>query len=152
MNPPGYDYAVFCANVAALHGPGCWVQRMLAARDGRTVPFGWLTCDGVMDAHHCLPKQLLKREFPHGTLYKNVNVGPSTIQRKTQRTLDALLNDGRNGVPVCRKHHDMIEGRQLVIRRYELPAATVAFAGQLGLGWYLESRAFDQPEAMEVSQ
>lgn len=156
MNPPGYDYALFCANVEAIHGRECWIHRLLTNRDGRTVPFDWLLCDGVKDGHHVvIPKRLLKYEFPHGAVLYDADAGvwrkidPRVVyERETdppRRTLGELMNDGRNGVPVCRRHHDMVEGRQLVIRRDELPPEAVEFSTELGLEWYLDSRVFDPP-------
>jgi hypothetical protein len=165
-NPPGYSYRTFCANVQALHGPGCWIQRTLTRRDGRTVPFGWLICDGMMDAHHICPKSLLKKQFPEGAIWASVAVPTGADDfameperwlpydwrmvhigegEPTLRSLADLLNDGRDGVGACRKHHDMVEARQVVIRRDELPVEAVEFATELGLGWFIESRAFDPP-------
>jgi hypothetical protein len=98
-----------------------------------------------MDAHHLLPKQLLKQEFPHGIDLSDddeIRATPPVWRAQDAwphvRPLGELLNDGRLGVPVDRRHHDMVEGKLIQIARGELPAETEAIAGELGLGWYLD--------------
>lgn len=147
----GYDYAAFLKAVR--------LQR-------RTAPTGCFYCDVVLettcgpaetrrlqrvceerssyvvDAHHAgVPKQLLKREFPHGvyvssTMMEPLLSPPLPNEDGRFRSLDDLLMDPRNGVLLRRHHHDLVEVRG--IPKVLLPAETLAFAGELGLGWYLD--------------
>lgn len=129
----GYDYPAFLDAVR---------------RERRTGPTGCFYCDIVLemtcgpaavrsaqercakvsgfvvDAHHAgVPKQVLKREFPHGD---------------EDRALDDLLMDPRNGVLLRRYHHDLIEARTVSIPLVALPEATLQFVDELGLRWYLD--------------
>jgi hypothetical protein len=140
----GYSYAEFCAAVEKLHGQTCWVQTLLRAREARLSP-GLYGCAGITDGHHLTPKALLKREFPHGIdLNDDGEIRATAAVWRAQdawpsvRPLGVLLNDGRNGAPVCRRHHDMVEGRLIRIARAELPAEAEAFAKEIGLGWALD--------------
>lgn len=98
-------------------------------------------CAGPLDAHHVLPKQRIKREFPSGA-----TVGPDGVLRPVRAvedaevTLDALLADARNGVPVCRRHHDLLEGRRVRLPRRTLDGDFPAFLATLGLGWWEEKQ------------
>ena len=80
---------------------------------------GWSACDGPLDAHHVIPQRVLKRELPADALP------------------DALA-DPRNGVPVCRRHHDALECRSLRLAPSQAHEGLRAFAAQHGLGWYVE--------------
>jgi hypothetical protein len=109
-----YDYALFMEGVFGLHGTRCWVSKAFRGRD---VPERLRECDGVMDAHHCLRKNRLKQEVPMGLL------------------ADAL-NDRRNGIPACRRHHDLLENAHVRLFRSDLPAEVHEFARDFGLeGW-----------------
>lgn len=143
MKVDGYDYEAFCAAVAELHGAACWVRATLAAREV-PLPPGLLDCAGQLDGHHLLPKRVLKRERGSGgvrlaattrALYTGT---PSREVEYEAVTIGALLNDGRDGVPACRRHHDLVERALVRIRRAELPRQVEEFAAEIGLGWYLE--------------
>ncbi len=110
-----YSYPEFLANVAGRFPLGfCWgcvVQPDERERCGR---------DSIsVDAHHVLPKQLLKREF-------------------AGEELERLLMDGRNGVLVRRYHHDAIEARMIVPSLRAVPAEAREFAAEHGLEHHLE--------------
>lgn len=150
----GYSYAEFCQAVSALHGNSCMVRLTLTWR--KTLPpSSHLHCDGPLDAHHVLPKRLLKRVFPHGVYFAEGDgwrrtmpdqVGDYSIETGAARSLGDLLNDGRNGIPVCRRHHDLIENCAINLSRGELPHEVEEFAAELGLRWYLE-RTYREEEA-----
>lgn len=155
MRVPGYDYAAFCAGIAGRDGAECWVRRLLVARreaqieawrsgqcesgDARNwVPSSLLDCDGPLDGHHVgLSKQWLKREFPHGVI-DTEPVEPGVLYALLPGTHDAyrrlpeLLNDSRNGILACRRHHDLIERHLIVVRRGDLPSSVEEFAAGLG--------------------
>lgn len=167
---PGYDVELFASRIRALHGDGCWIHRLLTNRPGDEVPFGWLLCDGPMDPCHLIPKRLLKREFPHGA-WLTIAATPSGLAaiplrhdapridyppevvanigdpNERLRSLGEMMNDGRNGVPGCRKHHNWMDDGKITLCVAELPAPAVEFACELGLDWYLSSRAFEQGPA-----
>lgn len=163
----GYSYPEFCAAVEELHGRACWVRKVLQARvdAGVQLPPGLLRCAGAMDGHHLLPKQLLKREFPHGVFLKTSpgfapqadsirlpghvrtveRIVPGGVAREQTMSLAGLLNDGRIGVPVDRRHHDMVEAKLIRIARVELPPEVEEAAAELGLGWFLDREFGDEP-------
>lgn len=63
-------------------------------RDGQAVCALWdLDCDGPIDAHHFFPKRRIDLQL--GGKYK-----PRSILAK---------QDVRNGVPLCRHHHNEVE-------------------------------------------
>lgn len=140
-----YSYSEFLANVAGRFPSGfCWgcvVQPDERERCGRE--------SVAVDAHHVLPKQLLKREFPGGVVLFDgraegvpVRFNPDVELTDTvtfeRRSLDALLMDGRNGVIVRRFHHDAIEGRAVVPSLRAVPLQAREFAAELGLEHHLE--------------
>lgn len=154
-NPPGYDYAAFCAAIADRDGPGCFVHRLLAARRAAVIerwrtegfgdvdrcagwiPGGLLRCDGPLDGHHLLSKSWLKREFPHGAIdtepvEKGVLYALLPGTHDAYRRLPDLLNDPRNGILACRRHHDLIERASVQLRAAELPRCVFEFAAELG--------------------
>lgn len=116
------------------------------------VPSGLLRCDGGLDGHHLLPKQWLKDEFPFtdeskgegwvisgtcpcechridaGPIHYDVALYPSCVHC----SLADLLNDPRNGVPCCNRHHNMLERHLIVVRRGDIPAHVEEFAAELG--------------------
>lgn len=115
-------------------------------------------CESVSvawDAHHVLPKQLLKREFKYGAaLTWNETpeglgiwraIGPYEVDVDTPATLtlDDLLMDPRNGVAVRRHHHDAIENRVIFPSVRALPKAARDFARELDL-WHELERIYGQ--------
>lgn len=108
------DYFAFYANVAARDGSCvlCDVypdeRLMCRERSGR-----------ILDAHHIIPQQLLKRELPL----------PVRM---------VALNDPRNGVLLGRWHHGMVEAR---MRELPLPQHVAEFAHDYGLDWWVDRQA-----------
>ena len=58
---------------------------------------GSVPCSGVVDAHHYVPKRIIKLKLGG---------------EKNPRCIAALL-DVRNGICLCREHHDLVEGLQV---------------------------------------
>jgi hypothetical protein len=144
-----YSYPDFLEVVLRHRGRDCWVEALLGARAnaemrewqeaGRRGEVKWIDqrvvdwqrfrdCDGELDAHHvAVSKQRIKQKF----------------HPDDDRRGEALM-DPRNGVPCCRRHHDLLERRLVVPTRAELPEDAVEFAGEIGmLGWVER----DYPEA-----
>jgi len=169
----GYDYPAFLESVRRVR---------------RTAPTGCYYCDVVLpetcgpaatramqrlceersafvvDAHHVIPKQVLKREFPEGAVHVREAVhgvaglvlgesrwlpydarlalvppgGDPATWKEHVRTLDDLLMDERNGVLLRRYCHDQIEARNRSIPLLHVPESVIDFANELGLGWYLD--------------
>lgn len=144
----GYDYAAFLAAVRRQRRTaptGCWVCDVLEAGHARTLKRCERMSGGIVDAHHVVGKSTLKREFPRGAQASSAEGPWSPTPRAGRgrllpaaRDLDTLLMDPRNGILVRRYHHDQVESRMRVIPAASLPAETVAFAEELGLGWYLD--------------
>lgn len=90
-----------------------WKTRVLAS--GPCVVHGDPSeCELPMQAHHVLTSQSLRR---HG--FKH------------------LIYETDNGVPACYKAHRQHHNRITPIRREQLPAAAIAFAEGVGLGWQI---------------
>jgi hypothetical protein len=80
-------------------------------------------CVGELDAHHIIPKQLLK--------------GHALTLTAEERI--AIVWDSRNGVLVCREGlHGNLTNKADRLREREVPACAVAFAEDNGLMWALE--------------
>lgn len=106
-------------------------------------------CDGRLIAAHLLPKQLLKRTFPHGVVlegdqWRKVDRGEDRYQLP-YRSLRDLCADPRSWVPCCggpmgnSAHHGQLDvARTLRIDWTSLPFDLIVFADELGLGWWLE--------------
>jgi hypothetical protein len=63
------------------------------------------------------------------------------MQRENENPprLKHLPEDERNLVMLCFNHHvNLLENARIYLTREMLPDRTDDFAGQLGLGWYLE--------------
>jgi hypothetical protein len=104
---------------------------------------------GHLDAHHLIRKALLKVEFPRGARRPLSDPRGVPVWEASPRgwesepgwdtmSLDQIVWDPRNGVPVGRWHHDQLEARRLVIPRALLPAPVEAFAAELELGRRLD--------------
>lgn len=95
-------------------------------------------CSPLIDAHHFVPKRRLK-----------LNLGYRDPER-----LDRALGDTRNGVALCRDHHDLVEAGAL---ESPAPVQLLFFLHEFGLtqnpkiassvgGSRLEVEAQDEPE------
>jgi len=126
----------------------CWL-----ARFGPDVP-----CDGRLVKAHLIPKQRIKRDFPHGAwlypdgttdkvlLRQRVQLAPNAEGALDARWLkqDELVWDERVWVPACGGptgiggHHGMLDGRNLRVPRAALPEGVEAYAAEYGLTWSLD--------------
>lgn len=114
----------FRINVLAMKG-GCVMRR------------AYSPCDGPLDPHHLIPKQRLKAHA----------LGLSEDERIE------LLWDPDNGVPVCRKHHELLTTAAERIRPSKVPHLAITFAGRHNLMWALwkecpglvGNRVYDDP-------
>lgn len=108
---------------------------------------------GMWDAHHVLPKRLLKDRFPLGAqLTWHETPEGLGIWQPVERgvdpdgptlTLDDLLMDTRNGVAVRRYHHDAIENRMIFPSVRGLPKEARDFARVHDL-WHELERIYGQ--------
>lgn len=106
-------------------------------------------CDGALIRAHLLPKQLTRREFPHGAVFENGawrKLGRNEDRYDLPfRSLREIHDDPRSWVSVCggpmgnAGHHGQLDySRKLRIARADLPPAVEAFAAELGLSWHLD--------------
>lgn len=99
-------------------------------------------CAGPIDAHHVLPQRRIKQAFPFGGALAAGYVLPvralEAVDPSVAVSLDALLADARNGVPVCRRHHDRIESRRERLPRSLAPEDFDVFLATIGMGWWAE--------------
>lgn len=122
-------------------------------------------CGGRLQRCHLIPKQRLKREFPHGAL---VVVGEPSVaaaasvpllplvreltvaQRPGEllvvfRSLGTIEWDERCWVPGCVDHHQRLDGRAFHLLRSDLPEAAEEFAAEYGIGWMLDADFGERP-------
>jgi hypothetical protein len=94
----------------------------------------------VVDAHHLIPKQVLKREAgaPIPGMLRLAVAPECAPGEEAFRELDAALMDPRNGVLVRRYHHDALEARRIVVPKRLWPVDALEFAEELGLGWWVD--------------
>lgn len=134
-NPPGYDYLTFRAGVALVWRGDCWGCVLQPWEQHRCV-----AASPQIDAHHLLPKQAIKREFPWGA-WRNDDGTLTPVPRHDAHndllpadvSLAGLLMDVRNGVLVRRWHHDRIEHAVWRPNLDELPTDAIVFARELGM-------------------
>lgn len=92
----------------------CFIARTLATRD---VPAGLLNCDGPWDRHHLIRKNRLRQEL-------------------ADEVAELAVQDDRNLVTTCRRHHELVERALVRLHRDELPEQIEAFAADFRLeGW-----------------
>jgi hypothetical protein len=156
VSVPGYSYAEFCRGIAERGDTECWVRGLLVARrqaqidawgagqgevgeaQANWIPNGLLECDGPLDGMHLgLSKSWLKNEFPNGgwALYPVGDgkwVAPNDEGGDWHWPLHEILNDSRNGVCGCRRHHDLVDRKLIMVRRGDLPGLVEEFAAELG--------------------
>ncbi len=136
------QYETWLEELVREHGRDCWVCTVMLPQ---TMRHDFLSrrheherCRVLsmeLDGHHIITKGLLKREFCGA-------ISDST----TAMTSEYRLWDPRNGVPVRRRHHDMLTSGQLKIPRALIPEQTVEFAEELGLGWVLDRPGYFNQE------
>lgn len=96
---------------------------------------------GRMDLHHVVPQQRIKREYPRGGWVSNDVLLPvlkGAPSSPLDVTVEALLADERNLIPLARWHHFMFENKRVRIIREALPDAVEEFARFTGLQWSLD--------------
>lgn len=108
------DYSEFARGVYELHGDRCWACRTDTANRWKCQE----RSTGRVDWHHIITQQTIKRE-----------VDPELVTQ--------ALCDPRNGVPLARWHHGMVDSYMTSI---ELPDDVWRFAADYGLTWALERR------------
>jgi hypothetical protein len=100
----------------------CGCSRVSGKRsygNGGDNPVGDALCDGPIDAHHIISKQYIK--------LKTYPAAPEAI-------LD-ILYDPRNGIPLCRKHHQQVDTNYILLHEDQIaPHAfdAISFAYQHG--------------------
>lgn len=96
---------------------------------------------GRMDFHHVVPQQRIKREYPRGGWVSNGVLLPVLKDAPASPldvTLEVLLADERNLIPLGRWHHAALEAKRVRIMREALPDAVEEFARFVGLQWSLD--------------
>lgn len=121
---------------------------------------GWSAgqCDGALIRAHLIPRQLLKREFPHGVVldgdrWRRLERNEDRYDL-AHRTLRELVDDERSWVPCCggamgnAGHHGALDvARTLRVPRGRVPSWVESFAAELGLTWWLD-REYGEREAV----
>lgn len=78
-------------------------------------------CDGRIQLHHLVPQQRIKREHKAAVAaYRRGGPKPWALGR--------MLADERNLVPLCKRHHELVEQHLLEI---DVPAEAWLFAAEL---------------------
>lgn len=122
----------------------------LTTRDsrGHKLPCaGCGTTHGRIQAHHCIEKEALRREFPYGAVWVVCEPSEPSVVSPERRTLplraarrnedcdltrEQIAWDPRNGMPLCRRCHDLHTTAARRIPRRRLPASAWEFAQELG--------------------
>jgi hypothetical protein len=157
MRVAGYQYAELLRAVAERDRGQCWVRGLLLAKreaqikawnggqaDGldpgarNWVPGKLLECDGPWDADHLgLSKSWLKSAL-HTAWTKRPPgldfwaMGDRVFVVPYEAAVAEVLNDPRDCVLTCRRHHDMRGNGLVVVRRADLPEHVEEFAAELG--------------------
>jgi hypothetical protein len=100
-----------------------------------------------MQAHHAVEQQVLRREFPHGALFVSGDWLPvdrymAVDESDPFRSLQELLWDKRNGIPLCPADHEGHTSHMRKVPIAKLPAAVFVFATELGLQHRLGPRFY----------
>ena len=107
------NYSVFARGVNDLYPDvACWACQTDPANRWKCLE----RSAGLVDVHHIVPQRVIRRE-----------VEPAFVIQ--------ALRDPRNGVPLRRWHHTMVEA---AMTRIALPDEAWAFAADFELVWYLE--------------
>ncbi len=86
-------------------------------------------CDGPMDAHHVIPKKSLKMVYPaQGTPAWFELMEPIMDGEKLKAYRMSLIWDARNGLPVCRRHHDLLTCSMRHLSPSQLYPSVLSFA------------------------
>jgi hypothetical protein len=103
-----------------------------------TCPFAFHShCQGRYQLHHVIPRQTVKGQYSywHGL----------TEQMRTERALPATLPlleqallDGRNLLPICVRHHEMVTNHRIYVTLAMLPTGCREWAEEVGVGWYID--------------
>lgn len=107
------------------------------------------SCDGALIRAHLIPRQLLRREFPHGVLFDDGRWRKATRYEDRydlpHRSANDLADDERTWVPCCGGpqgnggHHGQLDhSRTLRIIRQDLPTTVTDFAAEFSLMWWIE--------------
>lgn len=106
-------------------------------------------CDGQLIRGHLIPRQVLRREFPHGVVlddgrWRKLGRNEDRYDLLHHSVAD-LIDDPRSWVPMCggpmgnSGHHGMLDtARTLRIKRERLPEGFLLFCDELGLTWFIE--------------
>lgn len=94
-------------------------------------------CDGRLDRAHLIPKQHIKRAFPHGLMRRVDGLlapcarGESYVSGGMAWepvSMDLVVWDPRCWTWMCRRHHTDFDAHRFRITREELPAGVISFA------------------------
>jgi hypothetical protein len=150
MRVAGYDYNALLTTVFARDEGKCFGRELLVARrraqvdawgagqgevgdaEKNWIPKGLLECRLPWDAHHWLEKSWLKDWWRTRVREVRDNGWGGEEAEWITGDLAATLNDPRNVSLACRRHHDLIGNRLVVVRRSDLPPEVEEFARELG--------------------
>lgn len=96
-----------------MNNRGCYLARI-----------GYTGCDGMLDAAHMIPKQRLK------ALFKTRGMPASKLA--------AAVWDPRVTVPICRRHHGLLDGKTIRLAAGQYPRKMHEYAAEYALEWRSE--------------
>lgn len=97
-------------------------------------PKGLRDCDGKVQRHHAIRAQVIRRMLAPGRAHLMLD----DELRAAKAELNRALNDSRNLLDVCKRHHDLFHAARFAVPREGLPEGLEAFAVDFGLGWELD--------------
>ena len=96
-------------------------------------------CKGILQAAHWISRQQLKQERSKVNVSRHRFEGDDRL-RLLDHSIEDLVADGRNGVPLCVEHHNAFDGKRAYSVELVPPGHVRAFAADYGLLHLLEDR------------
>ena len=97
-------------------------------------PAGLRECDGKVQRHHMIRQQVIKRMLAPGRSHLMLD----DELRDAKANLNRALNDPRNLLDVCKRHHDLWHVARICVSRGDVPDELEDFATDHGLEWELD--------------
>ena len=95
-------------------------------------------CSGRVEAAHYISAQRLREEQRKIKLSAYRFALDDPRHGLTQSSLDELIADDRNGIPLCSEHHNAFDGKRAEPLIIVAPACVIEFAQDYGLTHLIE--------------
>ena len=106
-------------------------------------PEGIRMCDGRIQAHHMIRQQVIRRLMAPARPHMMLDDELADMKRKLARA----LNDDRNLLPACKRHHDLWHNGRIKVSRSDLPPQLEDFSRDYALEFELDRMFGPLPES-----